>query len=423
MKSKSMAVAVATAAAFLTIGTASAATVERVSDGKSGSDTASLVSVGQLIFPSQVAGTHGDALAQVDEIVQGLNDRLAKRGLGVGSMIQHTIFLKNGAAEPIKILGRFHEDARRLAPSLKDKPSVGTIIRVPGFADPNTLVLIDSVAAAPAVKGGPDDFKRIPFTFGPQEIGESLEVDNLAFMAGTEAMDFEHRSLPSGIDAQIAAVVGKYDKAIKKTGLTLANMVSHNLYVTKGNDPMYVIKKFHEEARRYAPQMQQTPGVGAMVVVDGMAADAFLLESDAIVARPQVAGQPDNYARVPFETPIDIVKSVAVGDLVFLAGLDATDLKTQAVPPEGVAQVEATVKAIDATLRKSGLSIGDVVKQRLFIKKGADVERLLKAYHQAAAHLAPQLRKHPSAETVVVVEGFETDALQFEASVVAARSK
>jgi|SRR6185437_3795492 len=423
MSTKFMAVAVATAAAFLTFGTASAAKVQRVSDGKSRADTASLVSVGQLIFPSEVAGTHGDALAQVDEVVQGLNDRLARQGLGIGSMIQHTIFLKNGAANPIQILGRFHEDARRLAPSLKDKASVGTIIRVPGFADPNTLVLIDSMAAAPAVKGGPDDFKRIPFTFGPQEIAESLEVGNLVFSAGTEAMDFEHRKLPSGIDAQIEAVVGKYDASIRKTGLSLANIVSHNLYVTKGSDPMYVIKKFNEVARRYAPQMQQSPGVGALVVVDGMAADAFLLESDAILARPPVAGQPDNFARVPFEVPLDISKSVAVGDLVFVAGLDATNLKTQAVPSDAVAQVEATVKAIDQTLRKSGLSIGDVVKQRLFIKKGADVEQLRKAYHQAAARLAPQLRKHPSAETVVVVEGFETDALQFEASVIAARSK
>lgn len=423
MKSKSMAVAVATAAAVLTFGSASAAKVERVSDGKNGANTASLVSVGQLIFPSAIAGTHGDALAQVDEVVQGLNDRLAQRGLGIGSMIQHTIFLKDGAANPIQILGRFHEDARRLAPSLKDKASVGTIIRVPGFADPNTLVLIDSVAAAPAVKGGPDDFKRFPFIFGPQEIAESLEVGNLVFSAGTEAMDFEHRKLPSGIDAQIEAVVGKYDASIKKTGLTLANMVAHNLYVTKGNDPMHVIKKFNEVARRYAPQMQKTPGVGALVVVDGMAADGFLLESDAILARPQVAGQPDSYARVPFEVPMDIVRSVAVGDLVFVAGLDAMDLKTQAIPADGVAQVEAVVKAIDQTLRKSGLSIGDVVKQRLFIKKGADVEQFRKAFHEAAARLAPQLRQHPSAETVIVVEGFEADALQFEASVVAARAK
>ena len=138
-------------------------------------DTSSLVAVGQLVYPSAVAGTKGDALAQVDEIVQGLREPArSNAGLGIGSMIQHTIFLKNGAANPIQILTRFHEDARRLAPSLKDKPSVGIIIRVPGFADPNTLVLIDSVAAAPAAKGGPDDFKRVLFKFGPQEIAQSL---------------------------------------------------------------------------------------------------------------------------------------------------------------------------------------------------------------------------------------------------------
>jgi enamine deaminase RidA (YjgF/YER057c/UK114 family) len=418
MKTKFIAAAAATAIAVLMAADASAAKVERVSGGKPGTSTADWVSVGQLVFPSAVAGTHGDALAQVDEIVQRLHDRLAKRGLGIGSMIQHTIFLKNGAADPIKILTRFHEDARRLAPNLEDKPSVGTIIRVPGFADPNTLVLIDSVAAAPAVKGAPDDFKRVLFTFGPKEIAESLGVGNLVFSAGMEAMDFEHGTLPSGIDAQIEAVVRKYDAALKKGGVGLANVVSHNLYVTKGSDPMHVIQKFNELARRYAPQMQQTPGVGALAVVDGMAADGFLLESDAIAARP-----PDNYARVPFDVPMDIVKSVAVGDLVFVAGINAMDLKTHVAPSDAAAQVEVAVNSIDATLRKSGLSIGDVIKQRLFVKTGTDVEQVRKTFHDAAARLAPQLRKHPAAETVVVVEGFEADALQFEASVIAARPK
>lgn len=419
MKTKFTTVVLATAMAVLTSASASAAKVERVPDAKAGANTSAMVAVGQLVYPSAVAGTKGDALAQVDEIVQGLHDRLAQRGLGIGSMIQHTIFLKNGAANPIAILTRFHEDARRLAPSLIDKPSVGTIIRVPGFADPNTLVLIDSVAAAPAVKGGPDDFKRVLFTFGPKEIAESLGVGNFVFSSGMEAMDFEHGKLPSGIDPQIEAVVGKYEGLLKKQGLTFANVVSHNLYVTKGTDPMHVIKKFNELAHRASPDMQKNPGVGALVLVDGMAADAFLLESDAIA----VTGQPNSYARVPFEAPMDIAKSVAVGDLVFVAGLDAMDMKTGTAPSGAVAQVEATVKAIDGTLRKSGLSIGDVVKQRLFIKKGADVAQVLKAYHDAAARLAPQLSKHPAAETVVVVEGFEADSLQFEASVVAARSK
>ena len=118
---------------------------------------------------------------------------------------------------------------------------------------------------------------------------------------------------------------------------------------------------------------------------------------------------------------MDIVRSVAVGDLVFVAGTNAMDLKTQAIPSGAAAQVEATVKTINETLRKSGLSIGNVIKQRLFVKKGTDVEQVRKTFHEAAARLAPQLRKHPSAETVVVVEGFEAEGLEFEASVIAAR--
>ena len=63
--------------------------------------------------------------------------------------------------------------------------------------------------------------------------------------------------------------------------------------------------------------------------------------------------------------------------LVFVcAGLNAMDLKTGRSSVGAVAQVEAAVKAIDGTLRKSGLSIGDVVEAEAFMKKGTDVEQV-----------------------------------------------
>lgn len=386
-------------------------------------DTAPIVAVNNIVFPSGITGSDPDAMKQVDEVVQRAHDHLARKGLGIGNMLQHTLYLKDGAASPMDVLQRFHAAATRLAPSLKERRSVGTIVRVPDFPNKNTILMLDLVAGIPAVKGQPDDFKRIGFTFGPQEIAETLAVGNVVFTAGTEAMDFQFGKLPPGIDAQIEAIVAKLDFGLKKAGLGVGNMVSHNLYVKRGTDPIHVINKFHEVTQRYAPGLKDRPSVGTLAIVDGMAADGFLLEMDAVAARPQVEGKADNYKRVLFdEKSMPIARNVSVGDLVFLSGEEGVDpAKNGAVSADVYEQVEVAVKKIDDNLRKSGLTIGNMVKHRLFIKKGVDAEKVRQKFHEVANRLAPGLKKNPSAETLVIVEGLATDDMKFEASVIAAR--
>lgn len=396
----------------------------RYAAGQGKTNTAKVVSVNTIVFPSGVEGTSADPLDQVEEVVEQLHKNLSEVGLGIGNMIQHTIYVKDGAAQPMQVLQRFHATATRLAPSLKDKPSGGTIVRVPAFPNEKTAIMVDVVAASPG-KGKPDDFTRVPFTFGPKEIVETVAVDNLVFTAGTEAMDFEARKFPPAIDEQVEAIVGKMHASLQKSGLTIGNMISHNLYVTKGTDPMRVISKFHEAARKRAPELAKKPSVGTLVIVDGMAVPGFLLEVDAVVAAPQQKGKPDDYARVLFtEAPMDIAKSVAVDDLVFLAGMEGVDFsKKGAVSTDVLEQVEVAVKKIDDTLKASGLSIGNMVKHKLYVKQGSDPDKVRDAFHRAAVRLAPELANNPSAETLAIVEGLAGERLLFEASVVAARPK
>lgn len=388
-------------------------------------DAGPTVSVNNIVFPSGVTGSDADAMKQVDEVVQRAHDELARKGLGIGNMLQHTIYLKDGAASPMDVLKRFHAAATRLAPGLKERRSVGTIIRVPDFPNKNTILMLDLVAGIPAVKGQPDDFKRINFAYGPQEIAETLAVGPIVFTAGTEAMDFQYGKLVPGIDEQIEVIVAKLDGGLKKAGLGVGNMVSHNLYVKRGTDPIHVINKFHEVTQRYAPGLKDRPSVGTLAVVDGMAADGFLLEMDAVAARPQQQGKPDSYKRVLFDDKsMPISRNVSVGDLVFLSGEEGVDpAKNGAVSPDVYEQVEVAVKKIDDNLRKSGLTIGDMVKVKLFVKKGSDAQKVREKFHEAANRLAPSLKKNPSAETLLIVEGLAGSDMKFEASVIAARRK
>lgn len=378
---------------------------------------APVVTAGQVILPSGVVGQGATVAAQVDDMATRLHKRLAASG-GIGSMLQHTLYLKDGAAQPIEVLQLFHGTATQLAPSLKDRPSVGTIVRVPEIPG-GGLVMIDVVAGKAAKAGQPDDFKRIPFTFGPQEIVETVGVGNTVFTSGLEAMNFENGSLVPGIDEQIEVIVAKLDTAMKKAGMTVGNMVSHNLYVTKGTDPMRVIQKFHETARRYAPGLAQHPSVGTLLIVDGMAVPGFLLEVDVVAGR----GDPASFARVPFtEMPMDIGKSVAVDNLVFVAGMEGVDFdKGGSVSPDVMEQAAAAARKVHAALQKSGLSIADVAKFKHYVKVGEDASAVRAHFNAVATLLDPKFAKRPHAETLIVVEGLAGESLKFETTALAVR--
>ena len=373
------------------------------------------VAAGDLVFPSAAAGTHGKVLEQVDEIVATMDARLRAAGAGgIGNMMQHTIYLKDGAASPIEVLGRFHADARKLAPSLVTEPSVGTIIRVPEFTDKNTLVAVDLVAGAGQAGG----FARQPFTYGPKEIVETIGTGPLVFTAGLEAMDFQNGKLVPGIDEQIDVIVAKLDGAMRKAGLTVGNMISHNLYVTRGTDPIHVIEKFHAATRKYSPGLKDHPSVGTRVLVDGMAVPGFLLEIDAVATN----GDPAALKRVPFtEMPMDIAKTVDAGGFVFVAGMEGVDFANSGkVSPDVMQQVDAAARKLDGALRQAGSSVGDVVKYKMYVKKGADAEAVRAHFRAAVAKLAGN-KPRKAAETLVIVEGLAGPALQFEVSAIAAR--
>lgn len=382
---------------------------------------AKMVAVGNLVFPSAVYGSAQDPLRQVEEVVERTHALLTGHGLGIGNMLQHTIFLKDGAASPMDVLTRFHATATRLAPSLKERRSVGTIIRVPGFHDPRTAVMLEIVAGAPSKKEqAGDGYIRIPFTFGPQEIVETIGDDRLLFTAGLEAMDFEHGTLAPKIDEQVAAIAGKLDAALKRAGLSLNHMVQHNLYITRGTDPLHVIRRFHEEVRKRAPEAKQYPSAGTVMVVDGMAAPGFLMEMDAVAAR----GRPEGLGRVPFtEASMEVAKAVAADGLVYLTAMPGADFAAAMTVPESVdAQIEAAVRNVRAALEQAGLSLANIVKHRIIVKKGAaDPARVRAGFYEVALRYAPALRDNPSAETFLIVEALAGDRRSFELAVIAAR--
>ena len=206
---------------------------------------------------------------------------------------------------------------------------------------------------------------------------------------------------------------------MRRAGLTLANMVSHTIYVTRGNDPIHVIQKFHDTARRYAPGLKEHPSVGVIALVDGMAVPSFRMEMDIVASR----GDPAALPRVPFtEMPMDIAKSVSAGVLVFLSGMEGIDFdRGNAIAPDLAGQVDAAARKINTALRASGLSPKDARKFRLYVKQGEDPQAARVAFHRSLRRLDPAFDLAQVAETIVMVEGLAAPSLKFEVTTIAAR--
>lgn len=378
--------------------------------------------VGKTLYLSGIYGSDPDPIKQVDEVIRRAHAALAKRGLGFGAMAQHTIFLKDGALSPMAVLQRFHGESWKVAPSLKEHRSVGTIIRVPAMPG-NAVVMLEMVAGVPTEGNNVAEFPRVPFKFGPAEIAETIDIGGTVYTAGLEAMDFEHGTLAPDLDAQMNAIVGKLNAAFKGAGLTLADMVAHNLYVKKGTDPMRVIELFHKHAQGYAPALKDKPSVGTLGVVDGMAGDGFLMEMDAIAVRPTAAGKPVKTERVAYDKPGPIARSLSVGDATYVSGDTGTDPALGGQIPQDVgSQLELAVRNIGATLKKSGNSLNNLAKVRIFLKNGtADPQMVRQKFNEIVQGQAPLLDLNSVAQTLLLVEGLDDPKASVEISAVARR--
>lgn len=120
-------------------------------------DICKTLTVGKLVFMS---GTEAmdmdnnqsvpeDLTAQIKVVVRKMNTALEEVGLNIGNMIKHTIYMTKGAGDPIDVITMFHEECRRYAPGLKEKPSTGTLAVIDQLAVKSFKIEVDAIAAYP----------------------------------------------------------------------------------------------------------------------------------------------------------------------------------------------------------------------------------------------------------------------------------
>jgi enamine deaminase RidA (YjgF/YER057c/UK114 family) len=131
----------------------------------------------------------------------------------------------------------------------------------------------------------------------------------------------------------------------------------------------------------------------------------------------------DNFHRTYYEgMQMDICKTLTVGKLVFLSGTEAMDTEKGGEVVEDLSkQIEVVVKKMNAALEEIGLSIGNMIKHTIYMKKGSgNPITVIQKFHEECYRYAPGLREKPSTGTLAIVEGLAVDTFKVEVDAIAA---
>ena len=193
----------------------------------------------------------------------------------------------------------------------------------------------------------------------------AVKADGLVYVAGT-------LSAEGDIRAQTRKVLEDMSGVLQKSGASLANVASVNVYLTKADD----FAAMNEVYRTFWPK---DPPVRTTIVSD-------LVIAGALVEMSMVA-IPNGGERVVIH-PGDWIKSpnpysygIRSGDTLFLAGLVSRNGKDNSVV-EGdmTAQTKTVLDNASQILKTAGMSFDNVVSSRVYVTDGTKFQEMNKTY-------------------------------------------
>ena len=374
---------------------------------------------GDLVLPSAIYGTQGTAFEQVDEITAKIEAMLKSQNIKVADLMRHTIFLKTGAQDPAKVFTRLIGNLRKMGGAeLTNNATAGTIVLVPAFPEPGTEIAVEFLGAH-----APKTMTRTPIMLGSRMSVESIGNDTFVASFGLEGLDFYGVGIPAfkNVDEEIEQTVGVLGAVLGHAGMSFANVVSYNFYVTKGVDPVAATAKLHQVLRKRAPNINDTPSAGTVVVLDGATIPNLGVQLSVVAAR----AKPDTVSRVPVsELPTDTAaQSVTASGVTFVSGVGGVDYEHNgAVADDILSQVNAAADSLVSNLKQAGgLKLSNVARFDIYVKHGEDHAAALAAFYKAARKLDPSFDQKKAAAVVAIVQGFPRATSKFLVSAVASK--
>ena len=235
------------------------------------------------------------------------------------------------------------------------------------------VMVLGTLVTAQSRQTIPGPMSNLPFS-------AAVKADGLIYVAGTLVTEGD-------IKAQTRATIEQISGVLQKSGSSLANVASVNVYISNAAD----FAAMNEVYRTFWPK---DPPVRTTIVSD-------LVIPGALVEMSMIA-IPNGGERVVIH-PSDWIKSpnpysygIRSGDTLFLAGLVARNGKDNSVV-EGdmTTQTKAVLDNAGQILKAAGMGFENVVSSRVFITDQSRFQEMNKAY-------VPYFPKEPPARATVV---------------------
>jgi enamine deaminase RidA (YjgF/YER057c/UK114 family) len=211
----------------------------------------------------------------------------------------------------------------------------------------------------------------------------------------------------SPIKKQTRYILAQVKEKLRNAGLSIDHVVKANVFLTD----LHNFTAFDEAWLEFFPHR---PPCRATVGSPGSLAPGCLIQADLIAVDPSIT--PKAFTSAAPQAPVNYSEVIAVGDVVFAAGLMASDYKT-GVPKEASVdpaisphrhsiekQTRYILKNFIEVFAAAGTSLDHVVKAQVFMKNLSDFEQYDEVWREF-------FRAPPPRTTIGVADLLVRDAL------------
>jgi len=246
-----------------------------------------------IAFNWHEAKKSADFQEQLASVLDDMEQVLRTYNVPFSAMLKHTIAIRNGAVDALEAIHGFHRHCHAVAPQLREKPSVGTIFRVPGFSRGETLVAVEAVFAR-----YPQGIRRVLFEDMQMDVARALDYRGRIFLTGFEALELlqpgsgfaaNNRQVRESLAEQVEVILDKIESSLNGLDATVAMLERLSLYLREDQDPALAQQLVRAAAEKRAGVPLSKNFHLFVLRGHGMVMDSFKIEIDGLALRTGVS--------------------------------------------------------------------------------------------------------------------------------------
>ena len=198
-----------------------------------------------------------------------------------------------------------------------------------------------------------------------QPYSRSVVVGNLVYCAGMDGATLETGRVSSGnVAEQTVAALDKIKDALKEARTSMDNIVRTVILLKDMEDYERVQATCQRYYQKHAPLLIDAPPASKVIQYHYHIKPESLVEIEviAVLSRDMPGWEVKKYPMYYAGVKQPYSKSVVVGNLIYLSGMDGRSLETGKVCSSNIAdQVETTLDNIKSALREAGTTMDNIV--------------------------------------------------------------